>query len=135
MSFHPRLTRRAALVGFAAGSGLLAAGRPALSLAAEPGERALFDAAMGMFSSPRDVRRVGAACLERPELCGGRAALIEAIFGAERQRLAESASAAEIQDWLRSSIREDFAAGRSVTVQGWVLARTEARLYALATFT
>ena len=39
---------------------------------------------------------------------------------------------AQVHGWLRARIREDFSAGRTVTVDGWVLADTEARLYALA---
>jgi hypothetical protein len=133
MTILLKLTRRAALAGFAGAGGLLAAGRPGFSLAADPAERVLTEAAMSLFTDPAHVRQVGAACLDRQELCGSRATLIEEIFGAERQRLASCATTAEIHDWLRTRIREDFAAGRSVTVQGWVLARTEARLYALAT--
>ena len=85
-----------------------------------------------MFSSPGDVRRVGMACHGRAELCLSKQALVDSIFGPERDRLAASPVRAQVHGWLRTRIREDFSAGRTVTVDGWVLADTEARLYALA---
>lgn len=41
-------------------------------------------------------------------------------------------AAADLHAWLRQRNRADFAAGRTVWVEGWLLAQTEARLYALA---
>jgi len=57
---------------------------------------------------------------------------VDSIFGTERERLAAVTDPAQVHGWLRSRIREDFSAGRTVTVDGWVLADTEAKLYALA---
>jgi hypothetical protein len=42
------------------------------------------------------------------------------------------ASAEDLARALSSSIRSDFAQEASVTVRGWILSKTEARLYALA---
>jgi hypothetical protein len=45
------------------------------------------------------------------------------------------ASEAELRLAVSASIRNDFARETSVRVQGWILSRTEARLYALAALT
>jgi hypothetical protein len=42
------------------------------------------------------------------------------------------ASSAELRALLDRATRADFAAERVVTIQGWILSATEARLYALA---
>jgi hypothetical protein len=130
---HLKLTRRAALAGFAAAGGLMAI-QPraqAFALPERAGDPQLAETALSMFSSPRDVRRVGMACRGHAELCQSRQALVDSIFGPERDRLA-AGDPAQVHGWLRTRIREDFGAGRTVTVDGWVLADTEARLYALA---
>lgn len=53
----------------------------------------------------------------------------------ERHRLSSTDAARRSLEGRRQlgrAIREDFAAGRVAQVEGWVLARTEARLCALA---
>lgn len=41
------------------------------------------------------------------------------------------ASPGKLKELVASRVRDDFENGRTVSVGGWVLARTEARLYAL----
>jgi hypothetical protein len=136
MTKHLKLTRRTALGGLAAIGGLMAvttgSSTQAFTLPERAGDGDLVETALSMFSSPRDVRRVGMACQGRAELCLSRQALVDSIFGTERDRLATAPDRAQVHGWLRSRIREDFSAGRMVTVDGWVLADTEAKLYALA---
>jgi hypothetical protein len=134
MSRNLKFTRRTALAGLAAAGGLMAVqGRAhAFTLPERAGDRDLVETALSMFSSPGDVRRVGMACQGRVELCLSRQALVDSIFGAERERLVAARDRAQVHEWLRSRIREDFSAGRTVTVDGWVLADTEAKLYVLA---
>jgi hypothetical protein len=134
---HLKLTRRTALAGFAAAGGLMAI-QPraqAFALPERTGDHELAETALSMFSNPGDVRRVGMACQGRAELCLSRQALVDGIFGPERDRLAASLDRAQVHGWLRTRIREDFSTGRTVTVNGWVLADTEAKLYALAAHT
>jgi len=134
MITHLKLTRRTALAGFAAAGGLMAI-QPraqAFALPERVGDRELAETALSMFSNPGDLRRVGMACQGRAELCLSKQALVDSIFGPERDRLASVQDRAQVHGWLRARIREDFSAGRTVTVDGWVLANTEAKLYALA---
>lgn len=44
-------------------------------------------------------------------------------------------SAAETAQRIAARIRADYVAARTVTVKGWILSRTEARLYALVAVT
>jgi hypothetical protein len=136
MSKHLKFTRRTALAGLAAAAGVMAVTTPggaqAFALPERAGDSELAKAALSMFSSQKDVRRVGMACQGRAGLCLSKQALVDSIFGTERERLAAAPDRAQVHGWLRGRIREDFSAGRTVTVDGWVLADTEAKLYALA---
>jgi hypothetical protein len=129
-----KLTRRTALAGLAAAGGLMAVQlrTQGFALPERASDHELAEIALSMFSSPGDVRRVGMGCQGRAELCLSREALVDSIFGSERDRLAASRDPAQVHGWLRDRIREDFSVGRTVAVDGWVLADTEARLYALA---
>lgn len=65
----------------------------------------------------------------------GRAYLQTAPGDGNRERLTTQLAARldrPTRDTLAASCREDFARGRTVMVNGWVLAETEARLCALA---
>jgi len=131
-----KLARRTALAGLAAAGGLIAVQlrAQAFALPKRAGDHELAEIALSMFTSPGDVRRVGMTCQERTELCLSRETLVDSIFGSERDRLAASRDPAQVHGWLRERIREDFSVGRTVAVDGWVLADTEARLYALAAY-
>jgi hypothetical protein len=62
---------------------------------------------------------IGLICGSAPDL----AARIEAATPGERRRM------------LAGLVTQDFEAGRTVSVGGWVLSRTEARCFALASVT
>jgi hypothetical protein len=130
-----KLTRRTALDGLATG-GLMAVQlrARAFALPERAGDHELAEIGLSMFTSPGDVRRVGMTCQGRTELCLSREALVDSIFGSECDRLEASRDPAQVHGWLRDRIREDFSVGRTVAVDGWVLANTEARLYALAAY-
>lgn len=76
----------------------------------------------------RRYRRQGSAGTEAEDLLEEilsdlRAASLKGVRGGTEERLAMS---------LADLVRRDFAQGHTVELGGWVLARTEARLYALA---
>ena len=81
MSKHLKFTRRAALAGLAAAGGLMAVTTPgsaqAFALPERAGDSELTKAALSMFSSQKDVRRVGMACQGRAELCLSKEALVD----------------------------------------------------------
>ena len=88
-----------------------------------------------IFSRPVSAARVGRVYLrDHPD---------EASLDRLLQRLAagwpggaaqiERLSNGQLRRRLQRKIRADFAAGRTVRVQGWVLAESEARLFALTT--
>ncbi len=63
---------------------------------------------------------------------------IDTLLALIQQRLSDpdnlmkDTSVEQIRAEIARGVREDFACGRTSRVQGWVLARTEARLAALA---
>ena len=63
----------------------------------------------------------------RPELAD-REGTLRQLFAPARWR---DVQAADAPARLREQVREDFAHGRTLSLQGWLLAASEARLYAL----
>ncbi len=63
----------------------------------------------------------------RPELAN-REDTLRQLFAATRWR---GVQATEAPARLREQVREDFAQGRTLSVKGWLLAASEAQLYAL----
>jgi hypothetical protein len=125
MTHPPQFTRRATL-GLAAGCGVAA-----LIPLAAVGTEGLAARAVRLFSSPHHAARVGLSCIRCGDGRATREALVEDLFGTDRQELAR-ADDAQVHGWLRTRIRRDFSAGETIKVEGWILSRTEARLYALA---
>lgn len=123
----PWLTRREWL--FAAGAALVHAGL-ASACGVGPGE-----AASPMARALRETRRdpaaaaaVGQRCLEVLEAPPPRDALVAALAG---DALTPATPVEVIRRHLRERHRADFAEGRTVEVDGWILSRTEAQLYML----
>ncbi len=87
-----------------------------------------------IFGRKRSARAVGRAYLQQapdeadPELlmsaiCNNDAGLCRVVAHGDKFRLKKA---------LRDCIRQDFADGQTVRVDGWLLSQTEARLCALA---
>jgi hypothetical protein len=88
----------------------------------------------GVFTRPVSAARIGRAYLRARPDDASLERLMQALAGgwpggaAQVERL----GTAQLRRRLQRRIRADFAAGRTVTVQGWVLAESEARLFGLA---
>lgn len=133
---HFELTRRSALAGagLALGTAMAMPGAMAAALA-PPGQPVMGDligSVLRMFRDPVTVRWIGSSCVRCWSAPIFREAVLDEIFGTDRARL-ETGDDAQVHDWLRGQVREDFAAGRTTTIDGWVLSRTEVRLYGLVT--
>jgi hypothetical protein len=80
------------------------------------------------LADPQAAARLGAALRRaRPELAD-REGTLRQLFAPARWRHAQATDAPAR---LREQVREDFAHGRTLSLQGWLLAASEARLYAL----
>jgi hypothetical protein len=87
----------------------------------------------GILRNPASAARVGSAYLEQHPAEARLAHLLESLVGGWHDAgWVDRAPAAELRSRLREQIRADFAGRRTVRVQGWVLARSEARLFGLA---
>jgi hypothetical protein len=90
-------------------------------------------ALISVFSDRRRVRALGTAYAKAAT--GGSlspARLTRAILGATPMSRVAKMSTAAIQQMITERIRLDFSDNNTVCVQGWILSKTEARLYALA---
>lgn len=80
------------------------------------------------------VRRLGEAYLRLRPMESNRARLMAALRRDLRQSgygLANSENNAGLEEGLRALIKDDFAAGRTIIVDGWVLSESECRLCAV----
>jgi len=87
-------------------------------------------ALMAMLGSPDRVRQLGRRYRVVVPAEDDRETLVAAL----RSEVG-SGSPSTLRSRLDARVRADFATGRTITVQGWVLARTEARQCALFSFT
>lgn len=87
-------------------------------------------ALISMLGSPDRVRQLGRSYRMAVPAEDDR----ETLAAALRNELGTGAPST-LRSRLDARVRADFAAGRTVTVQGWVLARTEARQCALFSLT
>jgi hypothetical protein len=111
------------LVAAAASGPLAGCGGPA-----PPDPETLLRALGEGLADPQAAARLGAALRRaRPELAN-REDTLRQLFAPARWR---HLRAADAPARLREQVREDFAHGRTLSLQGWLLAASEARLYAL----
>jgi hypothetical protein len=129
------VTRRA-LLAMAAVTAFLP-GRPGLAadrLGRSQSVLSRADRLTAIFGRKRSARVVGRAYLRQAPEEADPEFLIAAIHGADAdlRHLVVDGDELDLATALRYRIRRDFADGRTVRVDGWVLSRTEARLCALA---
>ena len=121
-----RAARRTVLRMAAAAAGALLL--PFGAVAAGSTERRALAALSRLFTDADAVRGVGRVCrgcVDMPAISA-----VATDLGTTVSNLAALDRAA-LRRRVDRRIRADFAAGRVVTADGWVLSRTEARLYAL----
>lgn len=123
------LTRRRFVALVAMAVGLLMTGTGVL----RRDRRAELGRWLGLLRSPESAAVVGDAYLARFPEHSSRAALVaelERCVGRAGRGVA-ALSDAELRRRLREAVRSDYACGRTVSLQGWVVSRSEARLCAL----
>ena len=89
---------------------------------------ALLDDAMLAWLEPDAVARAGRKVLERGEGWNDAASLRAALL----PRMGDAADPSAARAELAEAVREDFREDRTLTLDGWIVSETEARLYALA---
>jgi hypothetical protein len=121
------LTRRRLLIAAAGFLGTVAAGPSAIVQLIE--RLAPADAAAllrGLITDREGAAQLGRTYLDAHPSEASRAALVRQLADPIAPTSAERAARG-----VGKRIREDYAIGHTVVVEGWVLSRTEARLYAL----
>jgi len=127
MKLHPMPRRRFLFTIAAAFAPLALAGIGWLSL---PGQgRATF---AGLLSDLVGAREIGMRYLAFAPYDADRNTLSLHLFGGLRSPPASADEYALLRKQISSKREQDFALGDTVILDGWILARTEARLCALA---
>ena len=88
-----------------------------------------------LFSRPDSASAIGQVYLQANPQEADAAWLVEQITQDMAGRVVDFAGVRgdDLKTLLQERIRQDFAEENTVKLNGWMLARTEARLYALAT--
>ena len=126
------MRRRTFLVSAAAVGGGIGLGALIARLPGDGGVATLvLDAAAALKDDP-DVRAIGQAYLKHAPQENDKERLIELLSVVTRAP--EDGAGDDAGRLLRGRIRQDFEEDRTVSVKGWMLSVTEARIYALAVF-
>jgi hypothetical protein len=129
------VNRRQLLIGAAPAVAALALW-PAASLRGQGPQAASSPARRlaGILRNPASAARVGFIYLQQHPAEARLARLLDGLVGDwhDAGSWLDRAGPGELRSRLREQIRTDFAARRTVRVQGWVLAQSEARLSGLA---
>ncbi len=124
------ITRRQFLT-VAAGAGLATlavATSPWKALVGTTPPRSAAERLAGLLKHPESARPIGEAYLALAPHEASTARLVSLVAAGAA---AESASDSELRRLVAAGVRDDFSAGRTAEVDGWVLSLTEARLFAL----
>ena len=107
--------------------------RIAAAWASSPAGRALWAAhrLAGCLREAEAARVIGRAYLATAPAEAGVEALVTELTLPRQNQGEGPAGTAGLKEWLAQRSRDDFAAGRVVSVDGWLLSESEARLYAL----
>jgi hypothetical protein len=92
------------------------------------------DRLLALFSDPASAASVGAKYLADRGDNADEATLLAELVAGDESMLArmDAMSPTGLRRYVREKIRQDFVAGRTESVDGWVLSTSELRLYALA---
>jgi hypothetical protein len=126
------LTRRRFLLRAAiAGAALVPAVHVAWSVRGVLGDASLADRIVRLFRHRESARRLGRAYLaDRPEEVDP-ARLLRELAHLQREGGGATGRPDDLRQAVAAACTADFAQGRVVRVDGWILARTEARACAL----
>lgn len=129
-----RVSRRRLLAVIGAAGIFLAAGWRTRGLAAVPDAEVA--RLVGLFKHRGSARAIGRVYLAaRPEEADARR-LVDLIGRADDDPpLLDAANDTELRAWIRQRQARDFATGRIVKLDGWLLSATEVRICALAALT
>jgi len=87
---------------------------------------------LSLFENPRSAYAIGAACLKSlPRNQSSLQQLTNAIVAASACDTEPMTTTQAVRHRITARVRQDFAEDAVVSIEGWLLSLTEARLYAL----
>ena len=127
-----RTARRSVLLAVAGWALLPVAALARLPLAAADPDARLLARLATFFAAPDSAAVLGAAYLRQVPEEAEAASLVTRLFPGVAATALERWSDGALRTALARRLSEDFAQSRTVMLQGWVLSRSEARLFAAA---
>jgi len=122
------------VAAFWAAAGMLGLASVRPTQAAEAVTRTAMESRLiDLFSRPDSAARIGRSYLRATPDEADRGKLLAAILDAEpKLGSPRRRDSRELRRLIAAQCRREFASGRTAQVDGWIIARTEARLCALA---
>ena len=134
MTDRLRLLSRRSVNAFLAGAAVWPCNMAALQLAPNQADhpKSLQYMLISLFENPRSAYAIGTACLKSlpPNQCSLQQ-LTNAILAAAECDTETMKTKQAVRHCVANRVRDDFAEGAVVSIEGWLLSQTEARLYAL----
>ena len=134
MTANPPLSRRRLLAAATAGVGAaqLATAMPVLAATAIPPDATLTRLLLAASAELRCPEAIRDSCRRALPAADGTPEILPALVLADLVSAGRDCTTpAAMRRALRAQSRDDFAAGRTIHVDGWMLSLTETRVYAL----
>ncbi len=96
-------------------------------------EKQLEEKVLQTLNNIEHPKAIGKIYLENISPSLNKADILSQISGSESYKSLIKLNNQQLKQWLAKRQIEDFAKGRIIPVQGWVLSETEVQIYALAT--
>jgi hypothetical protein len=130
-----KTARRSVLLAVAGWALLPVAALARLPLAASDPDARLLARLATFFAVPDSAAALGAAYLRQAPEEAQAASLVARLFPGVASAALERWPDGALRSALAGRLSEDFAQSRTVVLEGWVLSRSEARLFAAAALT
>jgi hypothetical protein len=134
MTDHLRHLSRRSVNAFLAGAAVWPCNMAALQLAANKPDppKSLQHILLSLFENPRSAYAIGTACLKSlPPNQSSLQQLTNTFLAAAECDTGTMKTKQAVRQRIANRVRDDFAEGTVVSIEGWLLSLTEARLYAL----
>ena len=133
MTANPPLSRRRLLAAATAGAAQLATAMPVLGATSIPPGAALRRLLLDACVELRCPEAIRDSCRRALPTADGRPEKLPALILADLVSAGRACTTpAALRRALRAQSRDDFAAGRTIHVDGWIFSLTETRAYALS---
>jgi len=108
------------------------------SLSAESKYKDVTNGLISAFSNKKSLKHIGREYIKQLPASSSTSELVESILYSSSETVFHDSMLLNkkvLRKFIQDKVKEDFKQGRTISVQGWVLSQTEARLCGLAYLT